>query len=337
MVDRKFVWVQVDGYDRDFVTGCLEAGVDGIYSSEPIGGKVRELGVVTTITPDGELTLDEDVTTVTIESKQDEERVLREANRRYVVVKASDWMIIPLENLIAQTENLVAHVESAEEARLALETMEKGVDGVLLDTRDLNQVRETVEAIRDTGEHFDLQPARITAIRQVGLGDRVCVDTSSMMELGQGMLVGNSSAGMFLVHAEVEESEYVASRPFRVNAGGVHAYIRVPGGQTRYLSELRTGDEVLLVDREGDGHPATVGRSKLERRPMMLVEARIQEEDGGHPVSLLLQNAETIKLTTPEGKPLSVVEAREGDEVLAYHEDAGRHFGMKIEETIEER
>ncbi len=337
MADRKFVWVQVEGYDRDFITGCLEAGVDGIYSREPIGGKVRELGVVTTITPDGELALDEDVTTVTIESKEDEERVLQEANRRYVVVKASDWMIIPLENLIAQTENLVAHVQSAEEARLALETMEKGVDGVLLDTRDLNQVRETVESIRDSGEHFDLKTAKISSIRQVGLGDRVCVDTSSLMELGQGMLVGNSSAGMFLVHAEVEESEYVASRPFRVNAGGVHAYIRVPGGKTRYLSELRTGDDVLLVDREGEGRTATVGRSKLERRPMMLVEAQIQEENEEYPVSLLLQNAETIKLTTPEGNPLSVVEAREGDEVLAYHEEAGRHFGMKIDETIQER
>ena len=67
------------------------------------------------------------------------------------------------------------------------------------------------------------------AVRQAGLGDRACVDTCSQMEQGQGMLVGNSSGGLFLVHAESVENPYVAPRPFRVNAGPVHAYIRVPG------------------------------------------------------------------------------------------------------------
>jgi 3-dehydroquinate synthase II len=151
------------------------------------------------------------------------------------------------------------------------------------------------------------------------------------------MLVGNSSGGMFLVHAEVEQSEYADSRPFRVNAGAVHAYIRVPGGKTRYLSELRSGDSVSVVDHEGNARSAIVGRSKLERRPMMLIEAEIDTEDGVEPVSLVIQNAETIKLTTPEGDSLSVVNAEPGDEVLTYSEDAGRHFGMKVDETIEER
>lgn len=336
MTDEKFVWVELEEYDRDFITGCLEAGVDGLYSTEPIGEKIARLGVVTTVTPDGDLVPGEDVATVTIESKEDEQTVA-EAHHRYVIVKAADWMIIPLENLIARTDNLVAHVETAEDAQVAIETLETGVDGVLLSTDDLGEVREAVRRVRSSEETFPLDTARITAVRRTGLADRVCVDTSTRMEKGEGMLVGNSSAGMFLVHAEVRETEYVAARPFRVNAGGVHAYVRVPGGRTRYLSELRAGDRVLVVDREGNGEPAVLGRSKLERRPMMLVEAEVEEEHEVHPVSLLVQNAETICFTRPDGSPVSVVTLEPGDEVLAYHEEAGRHFGMKVEESIEER
>jgi len=75
----------------------------------------------------------------------------------------------------------------------------------------------------------------------------VCVDTASLMVPGEGMLIGSQSNGLFLVHSESEESPYVAARPFRVNAGAVHAYIRV-GEKTRYLSELSAGDDVLVID-----------------------------------------------------------------------------------------
>ncbi|MFB6226703.1 MAG: 3-dehydroquinate synthase II [bacterium] len=339
MTESSTIWVEVSDYDRDFITGCLEAGVDGIYSSEPIGEKIRELGVVTTITPDGDLVPGDDVASVTIASKSDEESVLKEAaGSDYVIVDSEDWMIIPLENLIAQTDNLLAYVESAEDAQVAVETLEKGVSGVVLGTDDLSEVRSAVERLKQSGETFELQPAEVTAIQQMGLADRVCVDSSTMMEFGQGMLVGNSSGGMFLVHAEVKESEYVASRPFRVNAGGVHAYIRIPGGETKYLSEITAGDEVLVVDEDGEAEPAIVGRSKLERRPMMLIKAELKDGEGEpQEASLLLQNAETINLTRPDGTPVSVVDLRPGDEILTYFEAAGRHFGMQVDETIEER
>ncbi|MBN9339690.1 MAG: hypothetical protein J0H52_06380, partial [Comamonadaceae bacterium] len=68
----------------------------------------------------------------------------------------------------------------------------------------------------------------------------------SMLKKGQGMLVGNSSAFTFLVHAETESNPYVAARPFRVNAGAVHAYAVMPGDRTNYLEELASGDEVLV-------------------------------------------------------------------------------------------
>jgi len=147
---------------------------------------------------------------------------------------------------------------------------------------------------------------------------------------GQGMLVGNTSSGMFLVHSESVENPYVEARPFRVNAGAVHAYVRVPGNKTKYLSEVKSGDKVLVVDSKGNTLEAIVGRSKIEKRPLMLVEA----DANGKKISLILQNAETIRLVKPNGKPISIVKVKAGDEVLAYTEDAGRHFGMKIKETI---
>jgi len=165
------------------------------------------------------------------------------------------------------------------------------------------------------------------------MGDRVCIDTCSMFNPGEGMLVGSQSNALFLVHAESIETQYVAARPFRVNAGPVHAYTRMPDGSTKYLSELSSGDEVLAVDWKGGTRPAVIGRLKIERRPLILVEA----EYSGKTIKTLLQNAETIRLVDKEGKAVSVTSLKEGDMVLAYVEDSGRHFGMKVAETIIEK
>ncbi|CAD7783362.1 MAG: 3-amino-4-hydroxybenzoic acid synthase [Candidatus Methanoperedenaceae archaeon GB50] len=182
-------------------------------------------------------------------------------------------------------------------------------------------------------EKLELYSGKVTLIKPLGMGYRVCVDTCDLMEIGEGMLIGNSSASMFLVHAENIENPYVSPRPFRVNAGPVHAYIKVPGNKTKYLSELKAGDEVLIVNAKGETRTGIVGRVKVERRPLLLVEAEVD----GQKVSTILQNAETIRLTTPKGKPISVVQLKPGDEVVVAMEKGGRHFGHKIEETIMEK
>jgi len=165
------------------------------------------------------------------------------------------------------------------------------------------------------------------------MGDRVCLDTCTEMKPGQGMLIGNTSSGFLLVHAETIETPYVETRPFRVNAGAVHAYVLAPEGRTRYLSELAIGDPVLVVGYDGSVETAYLGRCKVEKRPMMLVEADVE----GRMVSLVLQNAETIRLTRPDGSALSVAALKPGDVVLAHLAEGGRHFGMKVQETLTER
>ena len=262
------------------------------------------------------------------------------AEAEYTVVVGEDWQIIPLENLIArigEETTLVAGVQSAAEAETAYETLEIGADAVLLDTDDPDEIRETV-AVRDEQdrEQLSLRHATVTEIEQTGSADRVCIDTGSLMDHDEGMLVGSMSRGLFFVHAETAESPYVASRPFRVNAGAVHAYVRTPDGGTKYLSELAAGDEVQVVDTEGRTREAIVGRAKIEKRPMFRVTAEVETEDGTDRIGTLLQNAETIKVATSEGRK-AVTELEEGDEMLVYYEDTARHFGEAVDESIIEK
>jgi 3-dehydroquinate synthase II len=262
------------------------------------------------------------------------EAVARAAD--YTIVIGTDWQIIPLENLIArigEETSLVAGVTSAEEAQTAYETLERGVDAVLLDTDDPDEIRKTVE-VRDSldRETLEFQWAEVTAIEQTGSADRVCIDTGSLMDGDEGMLVGSMSRGLFFVHAETADSPYVDSRPFRVNAGAVHAYVRAPDGETSYLSELTSGDEVQIVDVNGTTREAIVGRSKIERRPMFRIQAAV----GDDRIETLLQNAETIKLHTRDGRR-AVTDLDVGDEVLVHYEEDARHFGEAVEESIIEK
>jgi len=254
----------------------------------------------------------------------------------YTIVVGEDWTIIPLENLIArigEETDLLAGVTTAEEAQTAFETLELGSDGVLLDTDNPDEIRETVE-VRDAAERetLDLQYGEVLAVERTGMADRVCIDTGNLMDHDEGMLIGSMSRGLFFVHAETAESPYVASRPFRVNAGAVHAYVRTPDGGTKYLAELKSGDEVQVVDTAGNTREAIVGRVKIEKRPMFRVELDVE----GDRIETLLQNAETIKVATSEGRK-AVTDLEAGDEMLVYYEDVARHFGEAVEESIIEK
>ena len=329
----KRLWVNIPKWDKKIVTTALESNADALLVPKGYSKKVKELGLIKTISQDGDIRLGKDVVIVTIDSKDQEKKALKESKSKLVIVKTKNWTVIPLENLIAQTKGIIAEVKNATEAKTALETLEKGVDGILLTTRNLNEIKKTAALIKKSSEKINLVRAKIRGIKAVGTGDRVCIDTCTNMKIGQGMLVGDSSSGMILVHSESVENPYVAQRPFRVNASAVHAYIKVPNGKTKYLSELKTGEEVLIVDSKGNTELAIIGRVKVEKRPLMLLEA----DANGKRISLILQNAETIRLVKPNGKPISIVKLKKGDEILAYTEEAGRHFGMKIKETIVEK
>jgi 3-dehydroquinate synthase II len=132
---------------------------------------------------------------------------------------------------------------------------------------------------------------------------------------------------MFLVHNESVGSSFTSPRPFRVNAGAVHCYTLSPDGTTKYLSEVETGTEVLILDSKGKARRVTVGRSKIERRPMLMIKAKT----GGEIGSIIAQDAETIRFVKPNGKLVSVTHLKKGNSVLVYAKTAtGRHFGMEV-------
>lgn len=327
------IWVKVDPWDKKIVTTALEGGADGILVPPGFSEKVKELGRVETISDDGDLKIGDDVIFYNITSGEDEEEIVRLSQNKKVILKCSDWTVIPLENLIAKGADVIAYVQNLEEAKTAFGILEKGVSHILFHTSDPMELKTALSSLLSVEDKIILEAAEIVEIRPVGMGDRVCIDTCTSMTSGQGILVGNSSGAMFLIHAESISNPYVSPRPFRVNAGPVHAYTRVPGGKTKYLSELSAGDNVLIVDFNGNTTVGTVGRLKIEKRPLMLVTASI----GNKQATTILQNAETIRLTDPKGKAVSVVNLMPGDKVLLAIEEYGRHFGHRIEETITEK
>ncbi len=329
----KQLWVKVDPWDKELVTAALESGADAVWVPEGRVQEVKALGLIKVVAPDGDLVPGKDVQEVAITGMGQEEEIIRLSRQGPVVVSTPDWTVIPLENLIAQGGNLWVETGDPDAARTFLGVLEKGVDGLLVTSRDPGVIKKVARLVKESSPPVELVTAKITKVRALGMGDRVCVDTCANMGLGEGMLVGNSSGGLFLVHAESLENPYVSPRPFRVNAGPVHAYIRVPGGKTRYLGELAAGDEVLIVNHQGHTWPAVVGRVKVERRPLMLVAASA----AGQEITTILQNAETIRLTRPNGEAVSIVTLQPGDEVLVALEASGRHFGHKVQETILEK
>jgi 3-dehydroquinate synthase II len=259
-----------------------------------------------------------------------------EAGAEFVVVDAPDWKILPLENIIAKLHKsrtkVYATAKNSKEVRTMFAVLELGVDGVILSTNSDKEIEESRQYL-DTVT-FQIEPAKIVEIKDVGIGERVCVDTVSMLRTGEGMLIGSRSNFMFLVHNESMGSAFTSPRPFRVNAGAVYCYTITPDGKTKYLSEIESGTEVVIVNKNGLSRRATVGRSKIETRPLRLVRAQIDNESG----TVILQNAETIRLMTKNGKLLSITEAKVGDEILAYAKSpSGRHFGIEVKEYVLER
>ncbi len=284
-----------------------------------------------------------------LRSKDDELEIVELSNNSqidFIIVSAKDWKIIPFENLIAEMHKkdteLIAQVDSIEEVELMFKTLEIGVDGVLITPKNANDILDLKKTI-GTKFEIELTKAKVTSIEDIPESNRVCVDTTSILYSGEGMLIGSTAMGFVLVHAEVFETKFVSSRPFRVNAGDVSAYVLVPDDnpeniyRTNYLSELKGGKKVLVVNHRGEARIVSIGRVKIEVRPMLRFELEAKKEEKNILISCVCQNAETIRLVEPGGKAKSVVDVKIGDEVLVHIGPGATHFGTAIKESIIEK
>ncbi len=321
-------------WDKELAVAALESGVEALWVPDGCASAARELGRVATACAEGDFREGVDFRVTRMEGKEDEARIAGSPEDTAWIVFPREREIIPLENLVAWGRRILAVARTPGDVSLYRGVLERGVYGLVLDCRDPAGMTALAGAVRAKAEELPLRPAKVIEIVPLGMGDRVCVDTCTWIEGSRGMLVGNGSAGMFLVCAENVPNPYVLPRPFRVNAGAVHSYCRVPGGRTAYLSELASGSGVLLVDDAGNGEAAWVGRVKVERRPLVLLRAA---SSSGNEHSIVLQNAETIRLVGPGGVTPSIARIAVGDEVLLMEERSGRHFGVAVEETIREK
>lgn len=343
MKTLKELWIQVEnGKQKESIQNIASKFSDAIIEDNRALFANKE--TITVISPANNDVLEKievkkKILRICISNKETENLTVKaaELGAKYLIISCANWRVIPLENLIARIKGkskLIAEVANAEEAKIALETLELGTDGVLLRVSNLDEILKTVAIVKPEALTLEMATAKIVSTKPISTGARVCVDTCDMMKPGEGLLVGSQSAGLFLIEAEVHENPYVASRPFRVNAGSLSMYTLGTLQTTRYLSELKAGDEVIIVNREGKQRKANVGRIKIEIRPLILVEAKVEDKT----IKTILQNAETIRVVTPKAsKP--VTELKPNDEVLVHlAAKGGRHFGISVpEETVIEK
>merc|ERR1712176_844469 len=94
-----------------------------------------------------------------------------------------------------------------------------------------------------------MKVATIDSIECVnGVADRVCIDFIQNLRQGEGALVGSTAKALCFVHAQTMQTKRMPARPFRVSAGPVHAYVALPDGRTKYLSDVVAGDQILVID-----------------------------------------------------------------------------------------
>ncbi len=276
---------------------------------------------------------------VKIRSRAEEEEALQaaEMGAELILAETPDWRIIPLENLVAKLQRqgvkLYARTESIDDVKSLLSVLEKGVDGLVIPLQTREELDSVLNAMQASAD-LELKPVSVTDIQEAGLGERVCIDTTSLLSSGEGVLIGNQSTLLFLVHNESLASPFTAPRPFRVNAGAIHSYILTEGGGTNYLSEIQSGSRVLVSKPDGSTRVVTVGRAKIERRPLILVRGEVDGVSGG----IIVQNAETIRFVKADGSILSVTELARGDQILGMvGGTSGRHFGTEVDEFIIEK
>lgn len=245
---------------------------------------------------------------------------------------------IPLEIVIAAaadaTGSIITIAQDVAEAGVIFGVLEHGADGVMMAPRqvgDATALRHAAEAVHGRLELVELE---VTATTHVGMGERACIDTCTYFRQDEGILVGSYSRGMILCVSETHPLPYMPTRPFRVNAGAIMSYTLSAHGRTNYLSELRAGGSVLAVDTQGRTRLVTVGRVKIETRPLLSVDA---VAPNGQPVNLILQDDWHVRLLGPGSTVLNSTELKPGDPVLGFLPTKDRHVGYPIDEFCREQ
>lgn len=276
---------------------------------------------------------------VSIEGREAMEQSWQDAlSYDYLLVDFDLPTNIPLELIIARLQDsstaLFKKVTTFKDMEVVFGVLEKGSDGVLFTSTDFNEIIKVSEYLtRKDSANLELHPLTVTEISNIGMGLRACIDTTGIMTQDEGMLIGSTSQGGIFVCSETHYLPYMNLRPFRVNAGAIHSYVWMPNNTAEYLSDLAAGSKVLCVNTQGQTRTLTVGRIKLEARPLLLIKGTAADKE----INVILQDDWHIRVMDADHKPKNASLIRPGDKLLAYVCEPGRHVGIKVNETIIEK
>lgn len=361
--DGHFAWIDVRGLAGDLRTAVIEAAlhhrIDGIVSDDPAvladlpptvrrilaaGGRevdtrAADLILGDSVPPAADASGAERGVQVTVSDAatlHDACTVVRHV--AWTVLTFTDPTKIPLEIVIAAAENsggrTITVVDDIQDAEIVKLVLEHGSDGLLLAPTGPDDVATLAGVVEDRPGHLDLVELTVSSVEHIGMGERACIDTCSLLELDEGCLIGSFATGMFLSCSETHPLPYMPTRPFRWNAGAVHSYVLTPDNRTRYVSELRAGQPILAVRTDGSVRELRIGRVKIERRPLISINATTP---GGATINVIAQDDWHVRLLGPGMTVNNVTELRPGDRLLGYVPTASRHVGLPITEFCDER
>ncbi|MFY1637660.1 3-dehydroquinate synthase II family protein [Solwaraspora sp. WMMB335] len=367
---RRQAWLDVRSAGADLSALCQAAihhGFDAIVSAdpadlEPLPPTIRRVLLVGQADPPQDVGV-ADVVLVDVTAHPDPDRLTRRyperATGRFVEVsdartlatacdsaRRCGWTVlqfrdptnIPLEIVLAAAADaagtVVSVVERAADAPVHLGVLEHGPDGIMIGATSPAEVGRLAAAVRAASPEVALATLTVDAVRRVGMGDRACVDTCTYLRPDEGLLVGSWASGLVLCVSETHPLPYMPTRPFRVNAGAIMSYTLADHTHTRYLSELRAGDSVLAVGADGRTRAVTVGRIKIERRPLLSVTAVAGD---GQRVNVIVQDDWHVRILGPAAAVLNSTELTSGDRILGMLPGRARHVGHPIDEMCLEQ
>ena len=261
----------------------------------------------------------------------------------WILVRCTDWTMIPLENLVAAAAGsgtrIAVAISQFVDLNGAAYALQHGADAILLPPdKELWRSAEEIAGERNFSSDVEAEAvesmllATVTSVESGAVGERICVDLTERLSEGEGMLIGSSANALVLIHGETIPSEFVPSRPFRVNAGAVHAYCLMADGSTKYLSELSAGDQVAIANSTGQTRTAIIGRLKIERRPFLLIRFDCNNQSG----QVLVQQAETVRFIGEDGN-ISVTSIQNGDRITVRLSSGMRHIGRELAGEMKEK
>ncbi len=274
----------------------------------------------------------------------------------WVVVECETWSMIPLENLIAARTGshtkIAAVITSPLQAQGAGFALQEGVDALVVPNdaafieAALSVQAQRREAVgiddispQEVLERLMISTLEVVSVEEAGVGDRYCLDFLSCFNVGEGLLIGSSASCMALVHSETIPTTFVPTRPFRVNAGSPHSYVMMEDGAAKYMADLTSGDRLLAVSSRGETRGVTLGRLKIEPRPMLKISVISDQNTERKPNEshVYMQQAETVRLVSQLAHAQSVTDLKEHDRILGWLGHGARHLGKPISGQVEER